>query len=39
LLFYHKDLRGIKHHFLLSLVPGKPRFYVGKFGQHAKVTL
>jgi len=30
---------GVKHHFPLSLVPGKPRFYVGKFGQHTKVTL
>ncbi len=30
---------GVKHHFPLSLVPGKPQFYVGKFGQHMKVTL
>jgi hypothetical protein len=29
----------LQHHFPLSLEPGKPRFYVCKFGQHTKVTL
>ena len=29
----------VKHFFPLSLAPGKPRFYMGKFGQHTKVTL
>jgi hypothetical protein len=39
MLFYHKGLRVRKNHFPLSLAPGKLRFYVGKFGQHTKVTL
>src|SRR5215813_1009291 len=39
ILFYHKDLRGSKRHFPLSLTPGKPRFYVSKFGQYTQVTL
>jgi imidazolonepropionase-like amidohydrolase len=30
---------AVKHHCPLSLTPGKPRFYVGKFGQHTEVTL
>jgi L-ascorbate metabolism protein UlaG (beta-lactamase superfamily) len=30
---------GVKHRSPLSLVPGKPQCYVGKFGQHTKVTL
>ena len=29
----------VKNHFPLSLAPGKPRFYVCKFGQYTKVTL
>src|SRR5262249_48964864 len=34
-----KDYGCVKHHFLLSLAPGKPRFHMRKFGQHTKVTL
>jgi hypothetical protein len=34
-----KVCRCVKHHFSLSLATGKPRFYVGKFGHHTKVTL
>jgi hypothetical protein len=30
---------GIKHLFSLSLAPGMPLFYTGKFGQSTKVTL
>ena len=37
--FSHKGLGGVKHHFPLLFVPGKPPFYMVKFGQHTKVTL
>jgi hypothetical protein len=39
MLFYYKGLRVRKTPLPLSLAPGKPRFYVGKFGQDTKVTL
>jgi hypothetical protein len=38
-LFYHKGSVDVEPYFPWSLTPGKPRCYVGNFGQHTTMMV